>query len=256
VAESAWSSDLTEIHEAEVATSHPITVSSRMRAVDSMKLLGDTPIILDVGCMSGLLIEQLRRSMPTAAIIGADYLAAVLAKTSDRIRGIPFLQFDLRTCPLPDGSVDGVTALNVLEHIDDDVQALKEIHRILKIGGLAHIEVPANPSCYDLYDEVLLHHRRYALSELREICRSIGFSIEASTHLGFFVYPLFRVIKAKNRFLLKGLEVEGKRKMLIKHIRETNDNMLLNWAFALERFFGEWIDYPIGIRAVLRARRN
>src|SRR5689334_15983697 len=85
VADSAWSHDLTEMHETEVATTHPITISSRIRAVESMSLLGATPVIFDVGCMSGLLIEKLGPCLPTASSIGADYLSGVVARTSSRI---------------------------------------------------------------------------------------------------------------------------------------------------------------------------
>jgi ubiquinone/menaquinone biosynthesis C-methylase UbiE len=256
VADSAWSHDLTEMHETEVATTHPITILSRRRAVESMRLLGATPIILDAGCMSGLLIEELRRCLPAAGVIGADYLSGVVASTSSRIPGVPFVQFDLRACPFPDQSIDGITSLNVLEHIDSDVQALREIHRMLKIGGLAHIEVPASPACYDLYDEVLMHHRRYKASDLAKMCREIGFSIEAITHSGFFAYPMFRLVKTRNRYLHRNLPLEEKRKIVIKHIRETNQNWLLDRAFSFERFLGKWMQYPNGIRAVLRLRRT
>ena len=70
-----------------------------------------------------------------------------------------------------------MTALNVLEYIDDDRKALTEIYRILKSGGLAHIEVPADPASFDLYDEVLLHFRRYRLSELIAKASAIGFVV-------------------------------------------------------------------------------
>jgi SAM-dependent methyltransferase len=78
-----------------------------------------------------------------------DYLFNVVLSASRRVRSAPFLQFDLRNCPLAADCLDGVTALNVLEHIDDDFKALQEIHRILRRGGLAHIEVPADPSSFD-----------------------------------------------------------------------------------------------------------
>lgn len=70
------------------------------------------------------------------------------------------------TCPLPDNSVDIVIALNVLEHIEDDITAIKQIYRILKPGGYAIIEVPRNPNLYDLHDERLKHFRRYQMNDL------------------------------------------------------------------------------------------
>ncbi|HTC13560.1 MAG TPA: hypothetical protein VK692_05030, partial [Chthoniobacterales bacterium] len=58
------------------------------------------------------------------------------------------------------------------EHIDEDFKALQEIYRILKPGGLAHIEVPADPSSFDFYDEVLMHFRRYRLGDLTTKARA------------------------------------------------------------------------------------
>ncbi|HTC12950.1 MAG TPA: class I SAM-dependent methyltransferase [Chthoniobacterales bacterium] len=87
-----------------------------------MKLLRTRrkPIILDVGCSSGFLVEDLLREIPQAAIVGADYLPDVVLRAARRVQSAPFLQFDLRNCPLAGDCLDGVTALNVLEHIDDD----------------------------------------------------------------------------------------------------------------------------------------
>jgi SAM-dependent methyltransferase len=156
------------MHEREASSSHPIDLASRALAIESMKLIKaeGRPVILDVGCSSGFLVEDLLRNIANAGIIGADYLPDIVFKAAQRVPKNPFLQFDLRQCPLPNGCIDGVTALNVLEHIDDDVKALAEIFRILKRGGIAHIEVPAGPGSFDLYDEVLLHLRRYRLCEL------------------------------------------------------------------------------------------
>lgn len=256
VASSAWSKDLTEMHETEATTTHPIDVASRLLAIDSMKLLRGNPVILDVGCSSGLLIEELRRQLPGAAIIGADYLPDIVARTSERIRGVPFIQFDLRNCPLPDRCIEGVTALNVLEHIDDDFQALRELHRILKPGGMAHIEVPVGPACYDLYDEVLMHYRRYRLSELQKKCQLAGFSIERATHLGFLLYPAFWAVKKKNRLRNKNLDLFKKRDIVVRQIKATDRNWLLEELFRFEMRLGRLFAFPIGIRAVLRLKRT
>jgi ubiquinone/menaquinone biosynthesis C-methylase UbiE len=71
-------------------------------------------------------------------------------------------------------------------------KALSEIYRILKSSGFAHIEVPADPGSFDLYDEVLLHFRRYRLSDLVAKSEAAGFIVRKATHLGFLIYPIFR----------------------------------------------------------------
>jgi len=90
---------------------------------------------------------------------------------------MPPLEFDLTQCPLKGESVDVVVLLNVLEHIEDDALALHQVYRILKPGGIAVIQVPANQRLYDVYDLLLMHHRRYSLRELRQIAQKAGFQI-------------------------------------------------------------------------------
>jgi ubiquinone/menaquinone biosynthesis C-methylase UbiE len=255
--DSAWSRDLTEMHEKEASSHHPIDVASRALAVDSMRLLnGRLPLtILDVGCSSGFLVEELTRSIPGAQVMGADYIAEIVLRVAQRLSNHPFLQFDLRQCPLPDACIDGVTALNVLEHIDDDFKALTEIHRILKRGGIAHIELPAGPGNFDLYDEVLLHYRRYRIRELTEKACKAGFVVREATHLGFFPYPFFKYAKTRNQHLGKHLTLEEKRKLVAEQIRNTKSSRILARTFDLERALGHLVSYPVGIRAIARIQK-
>jgi ubiquinone/menaquinone biosynthesis C-methylase UbiE len=256
--ESAWSPELTALHEKEASIAHPIDIASRIMAIESMKLLQNhqNPIILDVGCSSGFLVEDLIREVPQAAIIGADYLPNLVLNAARRVRTAPFLQFDLRNCPLADNCLDGVTALNVLEHIDDDDKALQEIHRILRPGGLAHLEVPADPSSFDLYDEVLMHFRRYRLRDLTTKALHAGFAVLKATHLGFFIYPLFKWVKSRNQKAGKHLTHDEKKALVARQIGRTARTRPLSVAFKLERVLGSVVSYPIGIRAVLRLRKR
>jgi ubiquinone/menaquinone biosynthesis C-methylase UbiE len=256
--QSAWSPELTALHEKEASSSHPIDVASRKMATDSMKLIQSSPkpIILDVGCSSGFLVEDLLREVPHAAIIGADYLPDVVWSASRRVQNAPFLQFDLRNCPLSDDCLDGVTALNVLEHIDDDFTALKEIRRILRPGGLAHLEVPADPSSFDLYDEVLMHFRRYRLREFAAKARDAGFAILKATHLGFFVYPLFKLVKWRNQRSGQSLTYDQKKDLVGRQIGTTARTRVLSNVFEFERSLGTVVNYPVGIRAVVRLQKR
>jgi hypothetical protein len=127
--------------------------------------------------------------------------------------------------------------------------------RIMRSGGLAHIEVPADPACFDLYDEVLLHFRRYRLSDLVAKASRTGFIVRKVTHLGFFVYPIFKYAKKRNQRLRSNLTQEQKRRVVEHQIRKTNQRRILASIFHLERFLGSVITYPIGIRAVVRLEK-
>ena len=255
VTQSAWSDQLTEMHEAEARSTHPIDIASRSLALQSMQQLKGSPVILDIGCSSGFLLEDFRLHIPGVQLIGSDYLVNVVEKASQRIPNVPFIQFDLRMCPLPESCVDAISALNVLEHIDDDFTALKEIRRILKPAGIAHVEVPADPSSFDLYDEVLMHFRRYRLSELAAKAQEAGFAILKATHLGFFIYPAFKFVKRRNQKTGKDLSHEDKTLLVAQQIRKTARARALSVAFKLEQLLGGVISYPIGIRAVLRLQK-
>jgi SAM-dependent methyltransferase len=74
-------------------------------------------------------------------------------------------------------SFDGIFALNVLEHIDDHLTALKNISLLLKPGGKVLILVPAGPILYNKLDKGLFHFRRYTRSSLRQSISDAGFTI-------------------------------------------------------------------------------
>jgi len=250
--DSHWNDRLSDMNEIEAGREHPIGRESRRLAVGSMlTLAARRPLrILDAGCASGFIFEDLSRALPDADMIGADYLPGPLEKMAGQMPGLPLLQFDLRKCPLPDSCVDGVTCLNVLEHIDDDASALAHMHRILKPGGIAHIEVPSNPALHDIYDEHLMHYRRYRLSEIRALAIAAGFTVKKATHLGFLPYPAFWCVKKWNRRKLSAPEDE-KSRIVLRQIRNTRASPLFSLVMRLEAAFSSLLSYPCGIRCVL-----
>jgi len=56
-------------------------------------------------------------------------------------------------------------------------------------GGAVVIEVPAGPQLFDVYDKVLMHHRRYELGGLRRLLEGVGFEVALASSLGTFLYP-------------------------------------------------------------------
>jgi SAM-dependent methyltransferase len=75
-------------------------------------------------------------------------------------------------------SFDTVVCLNVIEHIKDDVNALRNIQTILDEGGRAIVLVPNGPEFYGTLDEVLGHYRRYTPEQLVGIAQEAGFDVE------------------------------------------------------------------------------
>jgi glycosyltransferase involved in cell wall biosynthesis len=75
-------------------------------------------------------------------------------------------------------SFDTVVCLNVVEHVQDDVGALRNIWNALDPGGRAIILVPCGPKLYGSLDEVLGHFRRYTREQLVGVSQQAGFVVE------------------------------------------------------------------------------
>jgi SAM-dependent methyltransferase len=255
---SGWSDELTEFHEAEAGSGeHPIDVASRGRAVEALARRNPSAgsVILEVGCSSGFLLRELREAFPQALVVGADYVRGPLQRLAETSPGTPLLHFDLTACPLADASVDAIVALNVLEHIPDDGAAIRQMRRILRPGGVAVIEVPAGPELFDVYDKMLMHHRRYSMRGLLAAFRGAGFRIEERSHLGFLVYPAFAVVKHRNKRYLREPE-DRQRAIVASSIRSTGSSPVMRLAMAVEAALGRVVRYPVGIRCVLTAVKD
>jgi SAM-dependent methyltransferase len=108
--------------------------------------------ILDIGCGPGTITADLAERIPEGQVIGLEYAPDVLKQaqaTADQ-RGIKNIRFeigDVHALDYPDGSFDVVHAHQVLQHVGDPVQALREMRRVTKPGGI----VAARDSDYSAF---------------------------------------------------------------------------------------------------------
>jgi len=257
---SGWDDDLTDLHESETDSGrHPIDIASRKNAVDSLVRcrFPEKGKLLEIGCSSGFLLQDLKGLFPDADIIGSDVTLANLDRLGEHMPGIPLLQMDILQCPLRGQQFDAVVALNVLEHIDDDREALRTVAGLLKPGGILVLEVPYGRNLYDYFDAYLRHVRRYAKKELREKIQNSGFEVLELGCLGFFPYPAFWLVKKMNRIRFgPGDEKPGDSDSRVrKQIRQTAGSRVLEYAFLLERTVFKKVPAPAGIRCIAVARR-
>jgi SAM-dependent methyltransferase len=252
-----WTNELTEIHEDSGDQYHYINVASREHTAGTLAkwLPGGAPSIIDIGCSSGYMIRLLRQRLPAATVLAADCVRGPLEKLANAVPDVPLLEFDLVQCPLPDQCVDGVVLLNVLEHVKEDAAALHQVHRILKKGGVAVIELPAGPDLYDIYDQELMHFRRYRMADVVRLCEQTGFEILERSHLGFFLYPAFRLVKKKNQKYLNA-SPEIRRAVVARNMRQGANHALLHTLMRVEALLRKWIYFPFGIRCLVTCRRR
>ena len=252
----AWNGELTEVHEEVAGDDHYIERASREHAAGQLRrwLRQRRASIMDIGCSSGWFLQLLHRQFPEFSIVGADCVRAPLERLSKSMRNIPLLHFDLLKCPCPDESFDALVLLNVLEHIEDDLGAARQALRILKPGGVAVIEVPAGPGLYDVYDQELMHFRRYKMAGLLDTLRTAGFEILDRSHLGFFLFPGFWLVKKRNRRYLNA-SPEIKRGIVRRNISRYRSSPLMHYIMRTESKLRKVIYYPFGIRCLVTCRK-
>jgi SAM-dependent methyltransferase len=157
---------------------------------------------VDVGCGSGRNMQML--SHYSEWIMGLDRSPAALDLAA--ARGLPIACADAHALPMPNCSVDLLSALDVIEHLEDDMRALKEFHRVLQPEGLLLVTVPAYRFLWSEHDEALMHRRRYVASELHAKLTGSGFRVLKRSYAVFFAfypiafYRLFRGLFPKDAF--------------------------------------------------------
>ena len=249
-----WSDDLTTLHEESAGDAHPIDQASRSDAIRQLQLClkgNPAPVILEIGCSSGFLLKEISLALPHAVLVGADVVNEPLYRLAEKLPNVPLMRFDLLKCPLPDATFDAVVLLNVLEHIEDDTEALRRITCLLKPGGFVIIEVPAGPHLYDAYDKALMHFRRYAMSDLVAKIEKSGLVVSCKSHLGFLVYPAFAYVKRRNQ---KSHHNDADS-VVAKQAKDTASSFLMRTAMRLESLLARFVSFPTGIRCLITARK-
>jgi SAM-dependent methyltransferase len=144
------------------------------------------PRILDAGCGSGRNLAELAR-FGTAVGLEPSERGAEVA----RERGVgEVVEASIDTMPFEDASFDLVCLLDVLEHIEDDRRALRELRRVARPGGLLLITVPAYPQLWSSHDELNLHYRRYTRPVLLERAVEAGWRPLRTTHFNLLLLPV------------------------------------------------------------------
>ncbi|MCU0434290.1 MAG: class I SAM-dependent methyltransferase [Bacteroidia bacterium] len=98
------------------------------------------------------------------------------------------VQASLTALPFADASFDLVCAYDVIEHIEDDVQALREIKRVLKPGGHFHLTVPAFQLLWSNHDVVNHHYRRYRRGQLQQRIQQAGLQTGYASYFNAFLF--------------------------------------------------------------------
>jgi SAM-dependent methyltransferase len=158
--------------------------------------------ILDAGCGSGRNMIELARHGTVSGIELSDTSVDVA-----RARGAgEVIAGSVLEMPFDGDSFDLSVCLDVIEHLEDDLGALRELRRVLAPGGSLLVTVPAYQWLWSGHDEVNHHHRRYTRRSLQRVAEQAGWEQVRTTYFNSLLLPLAIVLRVLDRFSRKTTE--------------------------------------------------
>lgn len=164
----------------------------------ALRSSGGSARILDYGCGTG-------GNTPAYAAFGAvvgiepDSGAVRLAHTRGQAQ---YCRSSGTKLPFRQAAFDAVLASDVLEHIENDVEALSEIARVLRPCGVAIVSVPAHQWLFSRHDAALHHFRRYSKTRLSQLLENGGFRIRRLSYWNAALFPaicMHRLVEKSRR---------------------------------------------------------
>jgi 2-polyprenyl-3-methyl-5-hydroxy-6-metoxy-1,4-benzoquinol methylase len=207
--------------------------------------------IIDIGGGNGAVALALKRVGLPVIVVEPGAAAAQVA----RIRGLSVICGTFSALAIPDAAISAAGLFDVLEHVGNEVELLRDILRTLTASGVLYITVPALPCLWSYEDKYVGHFRRYTVHRARRVLSQAGFSVTFATYLfSPLVLPvlLFRSIPS-----LFGLIPNGDRELDEVHSLPSNligrwVNRLLSWE---EARIARGASVPIGSSILLVARK-
>lgn len=123
-------------------------------------------------------------------------------------------QFDLTMAPFKE-HFDVVCMFDVLEHIDAEVEAIRNIHKMLKVKGRVIVTVPAHNWLWNKQDSIASHRRRYERDQLKKLFETNGFKVLKATAFFVSILPLLylRTIFDKDDGVVKENDLKDRFKI-------------------------------------------
>ncbi len=159
--------------------------------------------ILDAGCGSGRNMVELARR---GAVTGVELSAPSVEKARERGVGEVVAGSVLEMPFFSDSSFDLAVSLDVIEHLEDDLTALRELRRVIAPGGALLLTVPAYQWLWSGHDEINHHHRRYTRRSLQCVAEEAGWTQARTTYFNSLLLPVAIVLRVLDRFNRKTTE--------------------------------------------------
>lgn len=218
--------------------------------------LPKTAAILEIGCSGGPLMQRLRAHGYTD-ITGIDVSEPAIELA--QARGVPHVSvMDGAALKFADARFDLVIASDVLEHIEEEGQALREWKRVLRPGGQLLVFVPAHDYLWSEHDVVNHHFRRYSRRNLVGALTKAGLQVQRSSFWNAAVF----LPTASWRLLRR--QLAGQRATTattpssatgdLHHLAAPLNKLLLGWV-RVENALLRYVNLPIGVSVFALAKK-
>ncbi len=204
--------------------------------------------ILNVGVATGATTSMLQRMGDVTSL---EYEQDCIDFVKDKV-DFEIIQGSILQLPFMDNQFDLVCAFDVIEHVEDDKLAAKEMARVCVPGGSVMVTVPAFMSLWSEHDEINHHFRRYTQSSLLTTFQSVkGGAVKFISYFNSILFvPIFLARKLSNIFSRKQNE------SMHSDFEKFNPGILNNALFQImkseELFHSARIKLPVGVSLSLQ----
>ncbi len=154
--------------------------------------------VLELGCGGGQYLKALRRYRPDIALYAVD-LAPDAVNAAAGISGVSCQAADVAALPYPENKFSGVLGFDILEHVADPSQVLREAFRVLTSGGLLHLYIPCEGNAGTIYvrrnHELKArwggHKQQFTTEQILEMVRQEGFEVISIRHADYWLTQQF-----------------------------------------------------------------
>ena len=158
--------------------------------------------LLDAGCGSGRNMVELARR---GAVTGIEVSDTSVGVARERGAG-EVVAGSVLDMPFASESFDLAVCLDVIEHLEDDLGALRELRRVVAPGGALLVTVPAYQWLWSGHDVINHHFRRYTRRTLQRVAEQAGWRQVRTTHFNSLLLPVAMLLRILDRFSRKTTE--------------------------------------------------
>ena len=203
--------------------------------------------ILDVGCGTGYNLGLLARH---GSVVGLDLNERGLMLA--REIGRPLVRARTERLPFDDATFDLVTSFDMMQCIPTDREAVREMARVAKPGGVVVISMAALEILHGDHSEVWQEYRRYTRASARALAEQAGLRVERVTFMFAVLFPVLLVSRGVQRLTRRYREVRDDTDITIP---PAPINALLSGLLRVEAALSRRVGMPVGSSLLVVARK-